>query len=89
MASEVRGRTVPKYKIFVKTLEASPMFVDVEIQVYEIRGCIGRYRRQYHFSTSHNQIKDLDRDLEKIFVEIPEGVRDLSKEEEDEEESVA
>jgi len=85
MGSEVEARVVPKYRIFAETIESCPMFMSVDIQVYEITGCIGRYQRQYQFTTTRRQIEDLAKDLEGAVVEIPEGVKDLSEGEEFEE----
>ena len=80
MPSEMKKlRTVPKYRIVAKVLEACPMVVKAKVYVYEITGVIGQYRLKFTVNTSQKDIETLDRDLEQLVVTLPDYVRDMSK----------
>lgn len=78
MPSEIAKRTVPKYKIVYKELEACPLFVKAQLYIYEIKGNTGQYSPKFELNTSLRELKDLDSDLERAVVILPDHVKDMS-----------
>lgn len=79
MPSEVEKiRTVPKYRIVAKAMEACPMFAMAQVYVYEIVGSAGRYHHKFDLKTSLKELKALDCDLERFVVALPDHVTDTS-----------